>query len=54
MARLLFLDKEGKDHVIVSHLRSAQTLLQLSDGSFLLAEQGRNRILKIQRSKEGA
>ncbi|TWI53868.1 hypothetical protein IQ22_02479 [Pseudomonas duriflava] len=54
MARLLLLDKQGRDHVILSHLRAAQTLLPLSDGTFLLSEQGRNRILKLQRSLKGA
>ncbi|WP_312799162.1 hypothetical protein [Pseudomonas sp.] len=54
MARLLLLDRQGKEHVVLSHLRSAQTLLPSPDGSFLLSEQGRNRILKLQRTKEGA
>ena len=48
-ARLLLLDKGGVLHTVLSHLRSAQTLLALEPGRFLLAEQGRGRILEITR-----
>jgi sugar lactone lactonase YvrE len=50
-ARLLLLDPGGRLQVIASRLRSAQTLLPTGDGRFLLAEQGRNRILRIERLK---
>ncbi|MBB3105316.1 hypothetical protein [Azomonas macrocytogenes] len=50
MARLLLLDKTGAKHVILDHLRSPQTLLRLASGHYLLSEQGRNRILELNRS----
>ncbi|MBN2646041.1 MAG: hypothetical protein JXR59_11295 [Desulfuromonadaceae bacterium] len=46
-ARLLLLSDNGRLQVVLDHLRSAQTLLPLHNGHFLLAEQGRNRILEI-------
>lgn len=45
MARLLLLEPGGDLKVILSHLRSAQTILAVSPGNYLLSEQGRNRIL---------
>ncbi len=48
-ARLLLLDNRGALHTVLNHLRSAQTLLPLGSGRFLLAEQGRGRILEITR-----
>lgn len=47
MARLLLLAPDERLHTVLSHLRSAQTLLALPDGRYLLAEQGRARILLI-------
>lgn len=52
MARLLWLDTDGQLQVVADHLRSAQTLLEVAPGRFLLAEQGRNRILEIQRTPQ--
>ena len=49
LARVLLLDTGGKLQVILTHLRSAQTLIPLAAGSYLLAEQGRKRILKLER-----
>lgn len=49
MARLLLLDGAGRLQVILSHLRSAQTILPVGEGRYLVAEQGRNRILEITR-----
>ncbi|MCP5228025.1 hypothetical protein [Accumulibacter sp.] len=49
LARVLLLDAAGKLEVVVKHLRSAQTIIPLASGSYLLAEQGRRRILKIDR-----
>jgi hypothetical protein len=46
---VLLLDTGGKLQVILTHLRSAQTLIPLAAGSYLLAEQGRKRILKLER-----
>lgn len=33
--------------IVASHLRSAQYVLELPDGSLLLVEQGRNRVLRL-------
>lgn len=49
LARLLLLTADGRLHPILSHLRSAQTLLQTAPGQYLLAEQGRSRVLSLQR-----
>lgn len=49
MARLLLLDPSGRLQVILSHLRSAQTILPFGDNRYLLAEQGRDRVLEITR-----
>lgn len=50
-ARLLLLDGHGVLHVVLSHLRSAQTVLPIGEGRYLVAEQGRNRILEFRRIK---
>lgn len=49
MARLLLLIAGGRQHTVLSHLRSAQTIVQTAPGRYLLAEQGRNRVLSLQR-----
>ena len=49
MARLLLLDPAGRLRVVLSHLRAAQTILPFGPGRYLLAEQGRNRVLEITR-----
>lgn len=49
MARLLLLDPAGQLQIVLSHLRSAQTILPFGDNRYLLAEQGRNRVLEITR-----
>ncbi|WP_244517127.1 hypothetical protein [Pseudomonas linyingensis] len=54
MARLLLLDQGGQLHTVLSHLRSAQTLIETTPGHYLLAEQGRNRVLKLQRLATGS
>lgn len=51
-ARLLLLDRSGQLHVILSGLRSAQTILALAPGRLLLAEQGRGRVLLVERQTE--
>lgn len=48
-ARLLLLDDSGRVQVVLSHLRSAQTVLPVGPGRYVLAEQGRNRVLEITR-----
>jgi len=50
-ARLLLLDHHGGSlQVILRHLRSAQTVLSLAPGRLLIAEQGRGRVLEVERS----
>jgi hypothetical protein len=48
-ARLLLWSATGKIRTILSYLRSPQTILPLDSGRFLLAEQGRERILELYR-----
>lgn len=48
-ARLLLFDRHGQLHVILRGLRSAQTILALAPGRLLLAEQGRSRVLLVER-----
>ncbi len=50
-ARALLLPPDGPLQVIVRRLRSAQSLLPIGPGRYLLAEQGRDRILEIERQK---
>lgn len=52
-ARLLQVDASGTPQVILEHLRSGQTILALAPGQLLLAEQGRGRILEINRIPSG-
>ncbi|WP_256657367.1 strictosidine synthase family protein [Pseudomonas sp. 2FE] len=54
MARVLLLDPAGQLQVILQHLRSIQTIIALEPGRYLLAEQGRNRILEIKRLPNGS
>lgn len=49
MARVLRLDAAGTMHTVLSHLRSPQTIIETAPGRYLVAEQGRNRILELQR-----
>lgn len=49
LARLLLVDAAGRLQTILSHLRSAQTILPFGEHRYLLAEQGRDRILEITR-----
>jgi len=48
-ARLLLLDPSGRLQVILRGLRSAQTVLALAPGRYLVAEQGRARVLLLER-----
>jgi hypothetical protein len=47
LARLWLQDTSGRLGVVLSHLRAPQEILRLSDGRYLLAEGGRNRVLEI-------
>ncbi|MBM7059266.1 hypothetical protein JQX08_00965 [Pseudomonas sp. UL073] len=49
MARLLLVDPTGRLQVILRHLRSAQTIIPVDSSRYLVAEQGRDRILEINR-----
>lgn len=51
-ARLLLLDKSGKMQIILKGLRSGQTILPLGAGHFLVAEQGRGRVLEVRHSSD--
>lgn len=46
-ARLLLLDASGSTHTILTHLRSPQTIISIAPARFLVAEQGRGRILEL-------
>jgi hypothetical protein len=51
-ARLLLLDASGTTHTILSHLRAPQTIIALAPGRYLVAEQGRGRILELDHSSD--
>lgn len=46
-ARLLLLGNDGYLRTVLSHLRSAQTIIELESGHYLISEQGRERILEV-------
>lgn len=48
-ARLLLWDTSGKLHTILSHLRAPQTIIAAGPDRYLMAEQGRGRILELRR-----
>lgn len=47
MARLLLLDKNNKFQQILGHMRSPQAIIEMDADHYLIAEQGRNRILEL-------
>ncbi len=49
-ARVLLVQPDGQLVTVLSHLRSAQTLIAHGDGHYLVAEQGRSRILEVYRA----
>lgn len=53
-ARLLLFDQQSRLQVILRHLRAPQTLLAVGPDRYLLAEQGRDRILEIWHKPEAA
>jgi len=54
MARVLLLDPEGQLQVILDHMRSVQTIIASTPGNYLVAEQGRDRILELTRLPSGS
>jgi hypothetical protein len=48
-SRLMLLGPDGHLQTIARRIRAAQAFLPLGDGRFLLAEQGRNRVLLLER-----
>lgn len=46
-ARLLLVDGDGKQRTILSFLKAPQSIVRMADGSYLLAEGGRDRVLKL-------
>jgi hypothetical protein len=48
-ARLMLLGASGNLETILTHLRSPQTIIQVTPTRFLVAEQGRGRILVLNR-----
>lgn len=52
MARLLLLDPQQHLWTILSHLRAPQSIIAIAPGHYLLAEQGRNRIIELQRQPD--
>lgn len=53
-ARLLHIAPDGSIHTVLSGLRSGQTILEIGPGRFLVAEQGRGRILELTRVQNAA
>jgi hypothetical protein len=51
-ARLLLLDASGTLRTVLSHLRAPQTVLSIGEGRMLVAEQGRGRILELNRDSD--
>ncbi|NVZ68541.1 hypothetical protein [Pseudomonas costantinii] len=46
-ARLLLIDKQGQQQTILSFLKAPQSIVRTGDGTYLLAEGGRNRVLEL-------
>lgn len=46
-ARLLLIDEQGHQQTILSFLKAPQSIVRTGDGTYLLAEGGRNRVLKL-------
>lgn len=49
-ARVLLLDRRNQLHPVLAHLRSPQTIVETEPGRYLVAEQGRNRVLELERA----
>lgn len=46
-ARLLLIDKRGRQQTILSFLKAPQSIVPTGRGTYLLAEGGRNRVLEL-------
>ena len=46
-ARLLLIDKQGRQQTILSFLKAPQSIVRVGNGRYLLAEGGRNRVLEL-------
>nr|WP_240995310.1 MULTISPECIES: hypothetical protein [Pseudomonas] len=46
-ARLLLIDKQGRQQTILSFLKAPQSIVATGRGTYLLAEGGRNRVLEL-------
>lgn len=46
-ARLLLIDKQGRQQTILSFLKAPQSIVPTGKGTYLLAEGGRNRVLEL-------
>lgn len=46
-ARLLLIDKQGRQQTILSFLKAPQSIVPTGRGTYLLAEGGRNRVLEL-------
>ena len=46
-ARLLLIDKQGRQQTILSFLKAPQSIVPTGHGTYLLAEGGRNRVLEL-------
>lgn len=46
-ARLLLIDKQGRQQTILSFLKAPQSIVPTGRGSYLLAEGGRDRVLEL-------
>ncbi|WP_257603891.1 hypothetical protein [Pseudomonas tolaasii] len=46
-ARLLLINQHGRQQTILSFLKAPQSIVRTGDGTYLLAEGGRDRVLKL-------
>ncbi|MGY2410887.1 hypothetical protein [Pseudomonas pergaminensis] len=53
-ARLLLIDKQGRQRTILSFLKAPQSIVPTGQGTYLLAEGGRNRVLELVPDKHTA
>lgn len=53
-ARILLIEPGGKTTVVLSRLRAAQSVLNIAPGRWLVAEQGRGRILELRRNEHAS
>ena len=46
-ARVLLVDTQGRQHTVMSLLKAPQAIIAVGNGSYLLAEGGRDRVLEL-------